>query len=56
MGNFTDQNGLFENGIVTQYTGRMTTVIRNWEGTVGAEEGWKLWNEYQGRPKEEKAA
>lgn len=53
VGNFTDQNGLFENGIVAQYTGQMTTVIRNGEGTVSADEGWKLWNEYHAKAKEE---
>ena len=52
VGNFTDQNGVFVNGIVAQYTGRMTSPIRNGKGTVDAEEGWKEWNEYHAKARE----
>lgn len=56
VGNFTDQNGMFENGIVAQYIGKMTTVVSNGKGTVSAEEGWKLWNGYQAKVKEAEEA
>jgi uncharacterized protein YjbJ (UPF0337 family) len=52
VGKFTDQNGLFENGIVAQYTGKMTTVVSDGKGTVSADEGWRLWNEYQAKIKD----
>ena len=52
VGNFTDQNGMFENGIVAKYTGKMTTPIRNGKGTIAAEEGWKAWNDYQAKTKD----
>ena len=49
--NFTDHDGLFQNGIIANYMGKMTTAVKDGKSVIGEEgkEGRRIWEEYQAK-------
>ena len=51
--NFTDHDGLFQNGIIANFMGKMTTAVKDGKSVFGEEgaEGRRIWEEYQAKRK-----